>query len=180
MLRAAVSLLHSWDGSWPLVLNHTFCCRALQSKPSGLHMSAFRMSGRKEESTGLGKEEATQKGTRWRIWERPKMCWQAGWKQADWMEGWWKSWREYSQGSEGSLSVPELRGGRGMRIWDDWRRVWGSIRVRTEMLALATSGLRCLWQPLPHAPCYHYLAQIWWTTKAHRKCSSYPRKEEHQ
>lgn len=179
MLRAAVSLLHSWDGSWPLVLNHTFCCRALQRKPSGLHAGAFRMSGRKEESTGLGKEKAKQKGTRWRVWERLKMCWQAGWKQADWMEGWWKSWREYSQGSQETLSVPELRGRRGMRMVEmagGQKVVWGSIRVRTEMLLVSD-----VCDSLSHTlPANHYLAKIWWTIKPHGKWSSYPRTEEHQ
>lgn len=78
---------HSRCATSPLVGSELAPCpcsrSSLQSPVEQTHRSprwCFQKgtSERKEESTGLGKEEATRKGTRWRVRERPKMCWQAG------------------------------------------------------------------------------------------------------
>lgn len=57
---AALSLLHSWDQSWPLVLAQALHCRALGSKTTGVHADAFRRGCLEERRRALGRERKKQ------------------------------------------------------------------------------------------------------------------------
>lgn len=189
MLRAAVSLLHSWDRSWPLVL--ALCCRALRSKPTGLHAGAFRRGRLEERRRAPGWERKKQRekepdgeyGKDGRCAGRQGGNKQTGWRNGEkagettvrvlrqvWVcfrcGGWkgdeegWDGWR-----TAGCLGQPVSALGKG---WSD-----AAPRYGAQMSGLA-------FQTRTSLRCYRYLAKIWWTIKPRWKRSSYPRTEEYQ
>lgn len=57
---AALSLLHSWAQSWPLVLAPALHSRTLGSKTTSVHADAFRRGCLEERRRVLGRERKKQ------------------------------------------------------------------------------------------------------------------------